>query len=286
MPSFWHATSSKASFAASSSRASEISCSNSSSFDSLDNLVSHLVRYRTRKRNLLRDECRCRPPAVRLPVNTDEFAVSRGLRTRRQKGSPPMTRFLARLADIAYRRRGRVVLAWIAATVVIIGVGSSLAGEYNADYNTPGSESKAASDLTETRVRRLLRPGDLRRLEGPATAPRRRTRSGASTPSSPRPSASSTSPRRPRPASREDGTIATTTLPLTVAGLGRPEGGRREADRRGRAPQRRRAGDQARRRPDLRGAGGGEPRGHRLPRRRDRAADRVRLGRRRRPAAR
>jgi putative drug exporter of the RND superfamily len=60
-----------------------------------------------------------------------------------------MTRFLARLADIAYRRRGRMVLAWIAAAVVIIGVGSSLAGEYNADYNTPGSESKAAADLTE-----------------------------------------------------------------------------------------------------------------------------------------
>jgi putative drug exporter of the RND superfamily len=62
-----------------------------------------------------------------------------------------MTRGLARLADIAYRRRGRVVLAWIAAVVVIIGVGSSLAGEYNADYNTPGSESKAASELTEQR---------------------------------------------------------------------------------------------------------------------------------------
>jgi len=62
-----------------------------------------------------------------------------------------MTRFLARLADISYRRRGRVVLAWIAAAIVIIGVGSSLAGEYNADYDTPGSESKAASDLTEKR---------------------------------------------------------------------------------------------------------------------------------------
>ena len=44
-----------------------------------------------------------------------------------------------------------MVLAWIVATVVIIGVGSSLAGEYNADYNTPGSESKAASELTEER---------------------------------------------------------------------------------------------------------------------------------------
>jgi putative drug exporter of the RND superfamily len=62
-----------------------------------------------------------------------------------------MTRSLARLADIAYRRRGRMVLAWIAAAVVIIGVGSSLAGEFEADYNTPGSESKAASDLTEER---------------------------------------------------------------------------------------------------------------------------------------
>jgi RND superfamily putative drug exporter len=62
-----------------------------------------------------------------------------------------MTRGLARLADIAYRRRGRVVVAWIVALVVLIGLGSSLAGEYNADYNTPGSESKAASDLTEER---------------------------------------------------------------------------------------------------------------------------------------
>ena len=51
-----------------------------------------------------------------------------------------MTRGLARLADIAYRRRGRMVLAWIAAAIIIIGVGSSLAGEFQADYDTPGSE--------------------------------------------------------------------------------------------------------------------------------------------------
>src|SRR5215211_1977890 len=62
-----------------------------------------------------------------------------------------MTRYLARLADLAYRRRGRIVLAWIAAAVVIIGVGSNLAGEYEADYHTPGSESKAASELTQER---------------------------------------------------------------------------------------------------------------------------------------
>jgi RND superfamily putative drug exporter len=60
-----------------------------------------------------------------------------------------MTRRLARLADFAYRRRGTMVLLWIVSAVLIIGLGSSLAGEYEADYNTPGSDSKAASDLTE-----------------------------------------------------------------------------------------------------------------------------------------
>jgi RND superfamily putative drug exporter len=60
-----------------------------------------------------------------------------------------MTRFLARLADIAYRRRGRMVLVWIVGTIVLIGLGSALKGDFHADYNTPGSESKAASDLTE-----------------------------------------------------------------------------------------------------------------------------------------
>ena len=85
-----------------------------------------------------------------------------------------MTRHLARLADIAYRRRGRMVLAWIAATIVIIGVGSSLTGEYNADYNTPGSESKAAERPHRAALRRLLRPGDLRRLEGPGRRERAR----------------------------------------------------------------------------------------------------------------
>ncbi|HET7446196.1 MAG TPA: MMPL family transporter [Solirubrobacterales bacterium] len=60
-----------------------------------------------------------------------------------------MTRILVRLANVSYHRRGRMVLAWIVAAIVLIGLGSSLAGEFEADYNTPGSESKAASDLTE-----------------------------------------------------------------------------------------------------------------------------------------
>jgi len=60
-----------------------------------------------------------------------------------------MTRRLARLADISYRYRGRMVIGWIVAAVVLIGLGSAFKGDYHADYNTPGSESKAASDLTE-----------------------------------------------------------------------------------------------------------------------------------------
>ena len=60
-----------------------------------------------------------------------------------------MTRSLARIADIAYRRRGRMVLGWIIASIVLIGLGSNLAGDYHADYNTPGSQSKQASDLSQ-----------------------------------------------------------------------------------------------------------------------------------------
>ena len=42
-----------------------------------------------------------------------------------------------------------MALAWTGAAVVTIGVGSSLAGEYDTNYNTPGSESQAASELTD-----------------------------------------------------------------------------------------------------------------------------------------
>jgi putative drug exporter of the RND superfamily len=62
-----------------------------------------------------------------------------------------MTSRLTALANFACKRRGRMVLGWIIAAVLIIGIGSSLAGEYEADYDTPNSESKAASDLTKQR---------------------------------------------------------------------------------------------------------------------------------------
>jgi putative drug exporter of the RND superfamily len=59
--------------------------------------------------------------------------------------SPPSG--LARLADIVVRRRRRVVVGWIAALVLVAALGPRVAGEWEADYDTPGSESGAVSAL-------------------------------------------------------------------------------------------------------------------------------------------
>jgi putative drug exporter of the RND superfamily len=128
-----------------------------------------------------------------------------------------MTRFLARLADIAYRRRGTMVLGWIVATVVIIGLGSALKGGYHADYNTPGSESKAASDLTERAFGGYSGQEIYVVWKDPA---------GAARPAAEhRIDAFFAEARKVEHVEKQgavrvskDGTIATTTLPLTVPG--------------------------------------------------------------------
>src|SRR5919106_819390 len=58
---------------------------------------------------------------------------------------------LGRLAGVAFRRRGRVVLGWIAALAVAIGLSAAFAGDFSADYSTPGSDSRQAQDLLEDR---------------------------------------------------------------------------------------------------------------------------------------
>ena len=133
-----------------------------------------------------------------------------------------MTRFLSRLADLAYRRRGRMVLAWIAAAIVIIGVGSALAGEYDANYDTPGSESKAASDLTEQRFDGY---------SGQEIYVVWKDANGARSPAAEEQvnafferaeSVDHVAEHTPIRVS-EDGTIASTTLPLTVPGWDVPK---------------------------------------------------------------
>jgi putative drug exporter of the RND superfamily len=128
-----------------------------------------------------------------------------------------MTSRLARLADIAYRHRGRMVLAWIVATVVLIGLGSALAGEYHADYNTPGSESKAASELTEREFAGYSGQEIYVVWKDPngATSPAAKKRMNAFfTAAEKVKNVEKAAPVRVS----KDGTIATTTLPLTVPG--------------------------------------------------------------------
>ncbi len=128
-----------------------------------------------------------------------------------------MTRRLAALADIAYRRRGRMVLAWIVATVVLIALGTAFAGEYEADYNTPGSESKAASDLTEREFGGYSGQEIYVVWKDPsgadsAAAKRGMKRFFATAEAIPHVE------KRAAIRVSEDGTIATTTLPLTIPG--------------------------------------------------------------------
>ncbi len=128
-----------------------------------------------------------------------------------------MTRRLARLADIAYRHRGRVVLGWIVALVVIIGVGSSLAGEYQADYDTPGSESKAASDITEQRFAGYSGQEIFVVWKDPAgaTSPQAQQRINAFLAEAEK--VNNVSPHTPIRVS-DNGEIGATTLPMTVPG--------------------------------------------------------------------
>jgi RND superfamily putative drug exporter len=61
--------------------------------------------------------------------------------------APPSPRgALARLADVAFRRRRAVFGAWLAVLAAAVALSVVAGGSYHVDYATPGSESKAASD--------------------------------------------------------------------------------------------------------------------------------------------
>ncbi|HEV8527178.1 MAG TPA: MMPL family transporter [Actinomycetes bacterium] len=55
------------------------------------------------------------------------------------------------LAGMAFRRRRRVILGWVAALALAIGLSAAFAGDFAADYSAPGSDSKQAQDLLEQR---------------------------------------------------------------------------------------------------------------------------------------
>jgi RND superfamily putative drug exporter len=56
---------------------------------------------------------------------------------------------LTKLAEFAYRRRRRVIAAWVVLLVATIALAPAIAGEFEADYSTPGSESATAADVLE-----------------------------------------------------------------------------------------------------------------------------------------
>jgi putative drug exporter of the RND superfamily len=63
------------------------------------------------------------------------------------KRRPTGGRLLTRLAELAVRRRGRMVLAWVAVLVAVLAIAPRVAGDFDEDYSTPGSESKEAAAL-------------------------------------------------------------------------------------------------------------------------------------------
>jgi RND superfamily putative drug exporter len=66
-------------------------------------------------------------------------------------GSQTTKSYLARLGEFTYRRRGLVLLAWILGLVIAFGASSKLAGDWSANYETPGSESEAALNRLDER---------------------------------------------------------------------------------------------------------------------------------------
>src|SRR4249920_3063711 len=71
--------------------------------------------------------------------------------TRPATGVVPQPGPLGRLARVTYRRRGRTVLAWVAALALAIGLSAAFAGSFSADYSAPGSDSRLAQDLLSQR---------------------------------------------------------------------------------------------------------------------------------------
>jgi RND superfamily putative drug exporter len=58
---------------------------------------------------------------------------------------------LGRLAGVAYRRRGLVLIAWVLGLVATIGLSSTLGGETTNDFALPDSDSAEAQTLLEER---------------------------------------------------------------------------------------------------------------------------------------
>src|SRR5215211_2517986 len=59
--------------------------------------------------------------------------------------------WLIRLADLAYRRRARMLLAWVALFLIVVAGAPRLAGDFSSEFETAGSESQRAARLVADR---------------------------------------------------------------------------------------------------------------------------------------
>ncbi|MFE8017176.1 MMPL family transporter [Streptomyces antibioticus] len=66
-------------------------------------------------------------------------------------GRRPPDGLLGRIGRRAYRRRGTVLLAWLAGLLAVLALSRVFGGDFSADYAAPGSESKQAQRLLEER---------------------------------------------------------------------------------------------------------------------------------------
>src|SRR5919106_554216 len=94
-----------------------------------------------------REDKEIRPPGCR--GGSGRAPTVGGVKQRGRRSSPMTS--LARLADLSYRRRGRMLLAWIAVLAAVVVSAPQVAGDFDEDYLTPGSESKAAATLLAER---------------------------------------------------------------------------------------------------------------------------------------
>lgn len=79
------------------------------------------------------------PPEV-SPMRSDQYPEP-----------PPAASLLSRLGRLAHRRRGRVLLGWVAAFLLVLGLARAFGGSFTADYSSPGSDSQQAQHVLEDR---------------------------------------------------------------------------------------------------------------------------------------
>src|SRR5919106_1603678 len=95
-----------------------------------------------------REDKEIRPPGCR--GGSGRAPTVGGVKQRGRRSSPMTS--LARLADLSYRRRGRMLLAWVAVLAAAVVFAPRVAGDFDEDYLTPGSESRAAATPLAVRV--------------------------------------------------------------------------------------------------------------------------------------